>query len=92
MKAKDNAKKAWRINKTLTGLVLKSKSSGAVYFWNRKMQQAVVVSSTGDRPIGLVTHIFSDASLYMKEGKLMMAPDVANPNYDILLEIHNIKL
>lgn len=92
MKAKDNAQKAHRINKTLTGLILKSKSSGAVYFWNRKLQKTVIISDSEDRPIGHVASIFSDASLYMKNGKLIMAPDLANPNYDILLEIHNVKL
>lgn len=79
-------------NKTLTGLIIRSRSSGAIYFWNRSLQKAVCISDSIERPIGAITPIFRDSNLYWENGKLRVTLDLSNPDYDILQEIHNVDL
>jgi len=78
-------------NKTLTGLLIKSKSSGAVYFWNRALQKVICVSDSKHRPFASVTPIFQDSCFgFNKKNKVVYMDSY--PNYIILEEIHNLKL
>lgn len=80
-------------NKTLSALIIKSNSSGAVYFWSKKTQNAVVISEAPERPLGAVGY-FDISAFGVDENNNIIHRESfhTSNNYSILQEIHDIEL
>lgn len=94
MKKKDRENKC-DPEKTLTGLIIKSTTSGAVYLWNREKKTTVCIGGNlkDDRPIGLTVGLFPhDHCFGVKEGKIIVMDNQPTPIHVVLHEIHDVKL